>query len=144
MPVIKIGETYPSWCEVVGHGRIKVAKETPYIVKMENAKKAVVALTGSCIVDCENEAVKLSERKSIFTAEEEFTIKAVGCEYCEVMVIYGHWGEKTGGIGVFTVDKSDSPNNPGTKTDYYRNTAFDNHYHDCDEYWIIVEGSGTV
>ncbi|MCL2814066.1 MAG: cupin domain-containing protein, partial [Oscillospiraceae bacterium] len=28
--------------------------------------------------------------------------------------------------------------------DYYRNTAFDNHYHDCDEYWIIVEGSGTV
>ena len=27
---------------------------------------------------------------------------------------------------------------------YPKHTAIDRHYHDCDEYWIILEGTGEV
>ena len=27
---------------------------------------------------------------------------------------------------------------------YRKNTAIDRHYHDCDEYWIVLEGNGEV
>jgi mannose-6-phosphate isomerase-like protein (cupin superfamily) len=60
------------------------------------------------------------------------------------MLIGGHWGAETGGSGVFTVAESDEPSNPGDPVDYERRTRFDNHYHDCDEYWLIVDGRGTA
>ena len=56
----------------------------------------------------------------------------------------GSWGGETGGSGLFGVAASDNPANAGDPTDYPRNASFDNHYHDCDEYWIIYRGSGTA
>ena len=144
MPVIKNNQAYPDWCEVRKHEKIKITQETPHNVKTGNTKKAAVVLYGNCEICFRNEVKKLSERESILTSEDEFSIKAVDSNGCEIVLIWGHWGEKIGGIGVFVVDKHDNPFNWGTKTDFFRNTVFDNHYHDCDEYWIIVEGSGVV
>jgi mannose-6-phosphate isomerase-like protein (cupin superfamily) len=28
--------------------------------------------------------------------------------------------------------------------DYAKETRFDSHYHDCDEYWIVFEGRGVA
>jgi len=36
------------------------------------------------------------------------------------------------------------PSNTGDPADYPRNTKFDRHYHDCDEYYILYEGEGVV
>ena len=47
-------------------------------------------------------------------------------------------------LSMFTVEVSDSPENPGTKTNYYRNTVFENHYHDYDECWIVYKGGGVA
>jgi len=38
----------------------------------------------------------------------------------------------------------DVPETKGDPVTYRKNTAVDRHYHDCDEYWIILEGSGEV
>jgi mannose-6-phosphate isomerase-like protein (cupin superfamily) len=38
----------------------------------------------------------------------------------------------------------ENPHNAGDPVDYPRRTEFDNHYHDCDEYWVIVEGRAVV
>ena len=32
----------------------------------------------------------------------------------------------------------------GDPVPYPKTTNFDCHYHDCDEYWILFEGSGTA
>ena len=42
------------------------------------------------------------------------------------------------------VPVSMEPHNAGDLADYERNASFDNHYHDCDEYWIVFSGSGRV
>ena len=39
---------------------------------------------------------------------------------------------------------SESPINIGDSVNYARRTNFDNHFHDCDECWIIFEGSGVA
>ena len=38
----------------------------------------------------------------------------------------------------------EDPRDSGDPVDYPKTTGFDNHYHDCDEYWIIYEGSGVA
>jgi len=56
----------------------------------------------------------------------------------------GRWGDETGGAGIFTVSKADNPSDRGDPIDYPKETNFDNHYHDCDEYWILFEGRGVA
>lgn len=61
-----------------------------------------------------------------------------------VVELIGTWGDDLGGCGVFSVVNTEFPDQRGDPTSYERSTAIDNHYHDCDEYWIIVDGSGTA
>jgi mannose-6-phosphate isomerase-like protein (cupin superfamily) len=58
------------------------------------------------------------------------------------MLICGEW--ERADVNIFRVERFDAPTNSGTPCSYYRNTGFDNHYHDYDEFWILYEGSGVV
>ena len=49
-----------------------------------------------------------------------------------------------GGCGIFTARDTDSPSNRGDPVAYDKSTSVDSHYHDCDEYWILLEGRATV
>ena len=49
----------------------------------------------------------------------------------------GDWGAETGGSGFFRVEKSLQPSDGGEPVDYDKETNFDSHYHDCDEYRIF-------
>jgi mannose-6-phosphate isomerase-like protein (cupin superfamily) len=51
---------------------------------------------------------------------------------------WGRWQAITSS-GVFTVSTA-SPPAHDTPVTYRKSTGFDNHYHDCDEYWIFFEG----
>lgn len=54
----------------------------------------------------------------------------------------GRW-EHICSAGIFTV-KPGAPPQGDTPHDYPKTTTFDNHYHDCDEYWVMLEGRATV
>jgi mannose-6-phosphate isomerase-like protein (cupin superfamily) len=56
----------------------------------------------------------------------------------------GDWGEQRGGSGLFAVAKSEQPQDKGDPVDYPKETNFDRHYHDCDEYWILFKGRGLA
>jgi mannose-6-phosphate isomerase-like protein (cupin superfamily) len=56
----------------------------------------------------------------------------------------GHWGDEVGGSGLFSVHTSDNPQDRGDAVTYPKQTDFDRHYHDCDEYWILLQGRGTA
>jgi len=56
----------------------------------------------------------------------------------------GHWSDPSGDCGVFELDNSEKSENIGDPVDYPRTTNFDNHYHDCDEYWIIFKGDALA
>jgi mannose-6-phosphate isomerase-like protein (cupin superfamily) len=56
----------------------------------------------------------------------------------------GRWGAEVGGSGIFGGSEVADPHDGGDPVDYEKRTGFDNHYHDCDEYWIIFEGRGLA
>ncbi|MBV9538802.1 MAG: cupin domain-containing protein [Acidisphaera sp.] len=56
----------------------------------------------------------------------------------------GHWGADMAGCGIFRVRPTSEPETRGDPVSYRKNTAIDRHYHDCDEYWIILDGTGQV
>ncbi len=59
---------------------------------------------------------------------------------------YNRWslGGINGTHGIFTLDNSEDPKNAGDPVDYPRKTEYDNHFHDCDEYWVFYQGSCTA
>jgi mannose-6-phosphate isomerase-like protein (cupin superfamily) len=48
------------------------------------------------------------------------------------------------GFGVFAPRLADGQPGRGDPAPYPKTTAFDNHFHDCDEYWIVYEGRGVA
>src|SRR5690606_11814494 len=54
------------------------------------------------------------------------------------------WGDEVGGSGLFSVHKSDAPQDRGDPVSYPKETNFDRHYHDMDEYWIVFRGQGVA
>ncbi len=92
-----------------------------------------------------NRKISYAQRGHIFKIESlNSTIKVKAETDCVVIVIGGHWEGLTGSHGIFTLKNSKNPKNEGDPTDYPRKTEFDNHYLDCDEYWIVYKGSGLA
>ncbi|MFB6217984.1 MAG: hypothetical protein ABEH77_02215 [Halobacteriaceae archaeon] len=63
-----------------------------------------------------------------------------------VVRLCGTWAPEpeTGGIGVFDVATADDPDDDGDPVGYAKETGFDAHYHDCDEYWVVIEGRAVA
>ena len=58
--------------------------------------------------------------------------------------LMGTWGDELGGCGVFTARNEEKPQDRGDPVKYEKHTSIDSHYHDCDEYWIGLEGWGEA
>jgi mannose-6-phosphate isomerase-like protein (cupin superfamily) len=56
----------------------------------------------------------------------------------------GDWPGAIGGCGVFTVENIAAPSDRGDPVGYPKATRIDRHYHDCDEYWILLTGRATA
>jgi mannose-6-phosphate isomerase-like protein (cupin superfamily) len=61
-----------------------------------------------------------------------------------VVRLCGHWGDETGGSGLFAVQESAHPADGGDPVAYPKSTNLDSHFHDCDEYWVVWEGAGVA
>ncbi len=141
MPIVNISEKFPDWCEVKKFEIHSLGDNQKSIYNPDYQKSVVIVLEGSVTTQVQNETKNIKGGESVFATSEPILLNGTGSK---VMAIYGNWGENIGGIGIFWVEKIDNPINPGTPADYNRNTSFDNHYHDCDEYWIIYKGKGLV
>ncbi|MDX8516247.1 cupin domain-containing protein [Mesorhizobium captivum] len=76
-------------------------------------------------------------------ADGPFTADA-GDRTAQVLIFSGKWGTELGGCGIFELTSSTLGWSKGDPVTYPKSTNFDSHYHDCDEYWVIIEGAGTV
>ena len=62
----------------------------------------------------------------------------------QIVRLSGTWGEDVAGCGIFRVANQENPKDIGDPVDYPKTTSVDAHYHDCDEYWIVLEGACTI
>lgn len=133
----------PEWselerCFVVG---LESGKDFTWDAATKSNKLVVV--NGSARIDGLTESgQQLDAGQTIDLASGSYTV--VADEPATVVAFGGQWGSVTGGSGVFRVAQSDQPDERGDPADYPKNTSFDRHYHDCDEYWVVIKGSGKA
>ena len=146
MPVFRADEKkIPDWCEIDFFEIIQVKSGEKYMFKRKSIIEKLFLGEGKGIVSYQNKSqiVKKGDHLELKPNDEQTLIRSVNNSLI-VIRIGGHWGDNTGDSGVFTLKSSLSPMNIGDAVNYPRNTIFDNHYHDCDEYWIIFKGRGLI
>ena len=145
MPVIKNDKIeMPGWCELQSYELVALSPNEAHIFKRTHPNEKLIIGKGKCQIRFENQVVLGENGTNLNLIQEDsyFEITEVMQETI-VIRMCGDWPGETSS-GIFTVSKSDAPQDGGDPVDYPKETNFDSHYHDCDEYWILFEGSGTA
>lgn len=143
-------DAFPAWCELESFAIIPINEPgTVTIPRRGRAEKLVLVNGGATLVTPEERDLAPGEVAELPTGQAGddtapgFTLRDAQ-PGTVVVHLAGRWGAETGGCGVFTVARVENPTDKGDPVSYPKETTIDRHYHDCDEYWIVVEGSGTA
>ena len=145
MPIFKSGKDFvPSWCEVEDFEFISLSLDDRKTLDRRGEREAFVVCRGTVLIETTVASAHLLEG-STFEVKDADTDK-VNLRACSqqayVCRVIGHWKSITSS-GVFTVETAEPPSSD-SPYDYEKTTDFDNHYHDCDEYWFFFEGNGKA
>jgi mannose-6-phosphate isomerase-like protein (cupin superfamily) len=144
MPVFKQGEgNAPAWSELEMFEIIDISPGHKRSVFFRGPKERYVVAKGEVVVSI-GKTNEIYGKGGILDIPKNVNVSLYSAYGGSVVRLCGNWGEETGGSGLFAVKKTENPENIGDDADYPRNARFDNHYHDCDEYWIIFSGSGKA
>lgn len=146
MPVFKSGQGIaPAWCELEYFDIVSLKPGQFHRYERMGKKEKFIVGKGRCRIRSEGKSTTAETKTIVDLSDAD--------EYCEISDVEqdtvivrmcGRWGNETGGVGLFSVKKTQSPQDQGDVVNYPKETSFDNHFHDCDEYWIVFEGCGTA
>lgn len=148
MPVIKSQyDALPEWSELKFYEVNRIKEDRFYTFIKRAEKNELFMLEGDCLIKSEGFVKKLKEYEmfEIPSKMEKFDLYPLTA-YCGFILVGGEWSDDRGSRGTFKIENSQLPKNDGDPADYDgdRQTDFDNHFHDCDEFWIIYDGKGKI
>jgi len=144
MPLLKLSENkFPEWSEVRKISQLTVESNSTTEITKSFSKYALFVISGECSIRTNGYEKIYLENDSLFSDKKNISIKTT-TQKTEIVMIEGNWSDEIGGSAVFKMSKQSTPRNIGDPVDYPRTNDFDNHYHDFDEYWIILKGSGLA
>lgn len=146
MPVFKSGRGLaPDWCEMERFEILHLCPGQTHKFDCSGTKEKLIVGEGKCRVTFEGRSVeaKKTTNLDLTTPDGHFEVADVS-EETTLIRMCGRWGEDLGGSGLFHMVRSDAPKDVGDPADYPKATNFDKHFHDCDEYWIVYKGRGTI
>lgn len=146
MPVFKSGKGLaPPWCELEFFEVVRLKPGETRIFERVSDREKIIVGSGMCRIRVGPMVADAGERTNLNlpTPDGQFDVIEV-LRPTTLVRMCGHWGDDIGGSGLFSVEKVAHPVEKGDPTHYEKETGIDQHYHDCDEYWIIYEGRGTA
>lgn len=146
MPVFKYGnELNLGKCEVKKIDIIYMGMHENFNIHNQMKKEAIFVGEGKVTLKTKLDEIELKKNEHReFSNGENSLDQIIANENSIVLSIAGNWKNHHGSRGVFELTRCNYPKNIGDAVNYMRNTEFDNHFHDCDEFWILFEGSGEV
>jgi mannose-6-phosphate isomerase-like protein (cupin superfamily) len=132
----------PDWCELEHFEILAVEPSEELRLQPTHAANKLVVATGSCTIRSPDGERTLLAGESVDLRAGDHAVSTT--EPATVVELGGDWGSDCGGVGIFHVETVDDPKEVGDPVWYPKQTNFDRHYHDCDEYWIVVSGGGTA
>jgi mannose-6-phosphate isomerase-like protein (cupin superfamily) len=145
MPVFKSGKGLaPKWCEMNFFDIVELPAGAKHTFKRIGQKEKLIVGNGQCRLVFDDQTIDANQGANLdlVTPVGQFEVLEA-LSKTTLIRMCGHWGDEIGGSGIFTANKATDLNYGGDSVDYPKETNFDNHYHDCDEYWIIFEGRGV-
>ena len=146
MPVFKSGRSAaPAWCELESFDIVRLTPGQSHNFPRVGKKEKLILGGGSCKISFEGKTVEAAEGANLdlTQADSQFRVGEVTAPTVLIRMT-GRWGDQVGGSGLFGVANMTKPADGGDKVTYRKATGFDNHFHDCDEYWIVYEGRGVA
>jgi mannose-6-phosphate isomerase-like protein (cupin superfamily) len=145
MTVFRSGDAPPGWCELEHFDVAVLRGDEEIVLPRRSSRERLLLADGFCQAFAGKRSQVLREGQFLDLAPEEagWRLRANGAR-AELVRFCGRWGDELGGCGLFSVRAGGPEVVKGDPVDYPRNTSFDSHYHDCDEYWLLLDGSGTV
>lgn len=140
--IIKDSTAFPTAAEVDFFEILQIRKQGACELRQKALHEMLFVAEGAGEISGGCRTQRLQAGDSIPLPDDAATFRADGNTI--LIRIGGHWSEHCGSNGLFQLDRSIRPENRGDPVEHYRNTVFDNHFHDCDECWIIYRGLGLV
>lgn len=146
MPVFRSGKGLaPDWCELEYFEVVELAPGTARAFPREGKKEKLIVGKGECRISFEGQTVTAEEGANLDLTSPDGQFEALEALSDTTLIrMCGRWGDETGGAGIFCAPRAEQDEPHGDPVDYPKETSFDNHFHDCDEYWILFEGRGIA
>jgi mannose-6-phosphate isomerase-like protein (cupin superfamily) len=149
MPVFRSGETPPAWCGLRHFEIVRLPAGATHRFERAAAHERLVVGAGACRLEVPGrgavEAAEKGQGEFKFALDGDVGGFAVALAH-EPVTLIRLCGRLEGqaGYGVFAPRPADGTPDRGDPVSYPKSTAFDNHFHDGDEYWIVYEGRGVA
>ncbi len=146
MPLFQSGPGQaPAWCELEFFEMISLKPGERYQSVRVTEKEKLIVIGGKCRIVVGDRSLLAEEGSQVdLDASMEGWQADGAAEEMTIVRMCGRWGDELGGSGIFGVRTSEEPKDKGDAVPYLKKTNFDSHFHDCDEYWIVVEGRGVA
>lgn len=144
MPAFRQNEMPADWCELRGFAVIDLARGETVGGERRAVKERLLVTRGSVQLQFGDASQVLREGQFVDLPSAASAWTVLAARDAQIVRMSGRWGSELGGCGTFGAVNQADPVNTGDPIAYRKTTSIDSHYHDCDEYWIILEGSGTV
>jgi mannose-6-phosphate isomerase-like protein (cupin superfamily) len=144
MPAFREGDTPPDWCALRDFTVIDLARGERTGGARRAVKERLLVTRGAVQASFAGGSQVLREGQFLDLAPDAPAWTVLAARDAQIVRMSGRWGEELGGCGIFSAANVADPVNTGDPVAYEKTTSVDSHYHDCDEYWIVLEGRGTV
>lgn len=141
--IVRQDAPFPAWCEVKSFSQLELAAGATASFAVRGPRGRLLATAGSFQVRQGDRSQVLREGQFIELEAGTGSIGRAGGP-AQAVLFDGAWGDELGGCGVFRAENVPSPSDRGDRVTYPKRTNIDAHYHDCDEYWVLLEGRAEV
>jgi len=142
--VFRSGEAPPHWCELTAFYIHDLGIDEIVSCSPEGGRERLLVTNGTCQIQVDGGSQVLKEAQFVdVPADTSYTVVGKS-EGAQAVRLIGRWKNELGGCGVFRVQNAPDWTNKGDPVSYPKRTSVDSHYHDCDEYWILLDGAGEA
>jgi mannose-6-phosphate isomerase-like protein (cupin superfamily) len=142
--VFRNGETPPQWCELTAFSIRDLGIDETVACSSDKGRQRLLVTNGTCQIQFDGGSQVLKEAQFLDIPAGKACEIVGKSEGAQAVQLIGHWKDDLGGCGVFRVQNSPDWTNKGDPVSYPKQTSVDSHYHDCDEYWIVLDGTGEA
>jgi mannose-6-phosphate isomerase-like protein (cupin superfamily) len=143
VPVFRSDQAPPAWCTLRSFAIIDLENDATSSYQRAQPRERLLMTLGTIQLAHSGGSVVLKENQFIDLAVDAWQLKACAPR-AQIVRLSGTWGDDVAGCGIFRVTNQENPTNIGDPVEYPKTTSVDAHYHDCDEYWILLEGACTT